>query len=396
MKILYVVNNAGFFCSHRLPLALAARAAGHEVALLTGQASSPTIEAAALEQIRHHGLTHHLTTFRSGGLRPWSELLGLLQIVVLMLRWGPDLVHCVSPKGLLYGGIAARLTRRSAVVLAVSGMGSLFAAGQQRTARLAQRAYLWLARVAYGHPNCRVIVQNADDRRLLVGQGLVSGENVTLIPGSGVPLHRYRPRPWPERENLVILPARLLRDKGVQEFVEAARRLRAAGCTWRFALVGTADYENPSAIPVSQIRSWVDEGCVEWWGHHEDMVAVFAQARIVCLPSYREGMPKALLEAAAAGCAVVTADSVGCREAVLPGVSGDLVPVRDVPALTDVLKRLIDDPARQMAYGEAGRRLAHERFGLDAVVASTLAAYDQLMDHVGRPPGRRPRERDAH
>lgn len=380
MKILYVVNNAAFFCSHRLPVALAARQAGHEVALLTGQPGSATMEAPALERLRQLGVTHQATAFRSGGVAPWSEGLGLLQAIAFMRRWKPDLVHCASPKGVLYGGLAARLTRCAALVLAVSGMGSLFTRprGGIGVGALARRAYLLVARLAYGHRNARVIVQNHDDQRLIVENELAGEDHITLIPGSGVALQQYAATPWAARQNLVVLPGRLLRDKGVLEFVAAARQLRQAGCSWRFALVGTADYDNPTAIPPAQVQAWVDEGCIEWWGHRDDMGAVYAQARIVCLPSYREGMPKVLLEAAAAGCAVVTTDAVGCREAVLPAVTGDLVPVADAAALAAALRALIEDPARQAAYGARGRQLASERFSLDAVIDRTLDCYAQL------------------
>ncbi len=378
MRILYVVNNAAFFCSHRLPVALAARQAGHEVALLTGQPGSATMEGPALERLRQLGVTHRVTAFRSGGVAPWSEGLGLLQAVAFMRSWKPDLVHCASPKGVLYGGLAARLTRCAALVLAVSGMGSLFTRQRRGIGALARRAYLLMARLAYGHRNARVIVQNRDDQRLIVENELAGDDHVTLIPGSGVALQQYVVTPWAERQNLVVLPGRLLRDKGVLEFVAAARHLRRAGCDWRFALVGTADYDNPTAVPPAQVQAWVDEGCIEWWGHRDDMVAVYGQARIVCLPSYREGMPKVLLEAAAAGCAVVTTDAVGCREAVLPAVTGDLVPVGDAPALTAALRALIDDPARQAAYGARGRELARERFSLEAVIDRTLDCYAQL------------------
>jgi glycosyltransferase involved in cell wall biosynthesis len=378
MKILYVVNNAAFFCSHRLPLALAAREAGHDVALLTGQGGSPTLESPALETLRRHGLPHHVVAFRSGGVSPWIEGLGVLQMVALMRHWKPDVVHCVTPKCILYGGFSARLTRRGGLILAVSGMGSLFAGEDRPLQRLVRRIYLRLARFSYAHHNCRVIVQNHDDLELLVEEGLAERRDITLIPGSGVPLADYEGLGWQGRDDLVILPARLLRDKGVVEFVEAARQLRHAGCRWRFALVGIVDSDNPTSIAEAQVRAWVDEGAVEWWGHCENMAAVYGQAKIVCLPSYREGMPKALLEAAAAGCAVVTTDTVGCRESVQPGISGDLVPVRDPQALARALLELIDDPARQAAYGDAGRKLARQRFGLDSVVASTLATYEQL------------------
>jgi glycosyltransferase involved in cell wall biosynthesis len=182
--------------------------------------------------------------------------------------------------------------------------------------------------------------------------------------------------------HLVILPARLLRDKGVEEFVEAARILKAQGCQWRFALVGVADYANPTSISKEQIKAWEDEDLIEWWGHREDMIDVYAQADIVCLPSYREGMPKCLLEAAASGCAVITSDVTGCKEAIIPGITGDLVPVRDAEILADVLGKLMADSDRRQRYGKAGRELAVQRFGIDAVVDATMAIYKRILAHA--------------
>jgi glycosyltransferase involved in cell wall biosynthesis len=235
-----------------------------------------------------------------------------------------------------------------------------------------------LTRIVYRHRNLRVIVQNRDDWDGLLVQRLVTEDQLQLIPGSGVDLGVFRPVTMNLRRQLVVLPARMLSDKGVTEFVAAARTLRRQGCAWSFALVGSAESENPSAIPASRIKEWVREGVVEWWGHRQDMPEVLQQARIVCLPSYREGMPKALLEAAAAGCAVVTTDAVGCREAIRPGVTGDLVPPRDAEGLARTLQALMDDQERCARYGEAGRRWAEERFGIDAVVAQTLAAYEAV------------------
>lgn len=240
--------------------------------------------------------------------------------------------------------------------------------------------YTLLARQAYRHRRKRVIVQNQDDLSLILSHGLAQPEEVVLIPGSGVPLEPYLSITSECRERLVVLPARMLKDKGVAEFVDAARSLRREGCDWTFALVGTADYQNPSALSELQIHQWESEGIVQWWGHCADMLEVYRRARIVCLPSYREGMPKVLLEAAAAGCAVVTTDVVGCREAVLAGVSGDLVPVADPAVLADALRLLIADPARADRYGKAGRRLAIERFDLREVVRQVLALYDGLHD----------------
>ena len=380
MKILYVVNNAAFFCSHRLPIALAARAAGYQVALATGGAGSPTLEEPALRELEAKAVPHRVVAFSSSGMNPLREVLGLLQLYVHIRRWRPAVVHCASPKGLLYGGIAARAAGVPGLVLAVSGMGSMTTRGASWPRRLLRVAYSRLVHLAYGHRNRRVIVQNLDDRSAVVGQGFATEAHTILIPGSGVRLPPFLSLDISRREPLVVLPARLLQEKGVVVFVDAVRLLRQRGVSWRFALVGTADYANPSSVSEPDIREWERAGLVEWWGHRSEMAAVLGQARIVCLPSfYGEGMPKSLLEAAAAGCAIVTTDATGCREAVLPGVTGDLVPPRDPAALAKALQRLIDDPLRCLAYGEAGRAMARERFDVDTVIARTLALYRELV-----------------
>jgi glycosyltransferase involved in cell wall biosynthesis len=258
-------------------------------------------------------------------------------------------------------------------------MGYVFTGVSSGWKSVLGRAYTWVARFAYGHSNKRVIVQNQDDLSALAKAGLATTAELVTIQGSGVDLKKFSDPTSVLRENLVVLPARMLKDKGVVEFVEAAALIRESGCLWRFALIGTADYENPTAIPREQIERWVSAGMIEWWGHREDMANVFAQASIACLPSYREGMPKALLEAAAAGCAVVTTNVIGCREAVLDGQTGDLVPAHDSTALAQAILALINDPERLASYARAGRRLAFDRFGLEAVVDRTLSIYQELI-----------------
>ena len=378
MRIAYVINNAAFFVSHRLPIGNGARAAGHQVVVLTGQAGSVTMESAALQALHACNMPHRALAFGSSGVNPLRELIGLLQLTLALRRLRPDVVHCVSPKGILYGGLASRLVGVRSLVLAVSGMGFLFTGRKRGPAKWLGSAYQRLVRLVYGHINKRVIVQNQDDWQALQSTGLAQPDELVLIPGSGVCLADYAVIDEQSRQDLVVLPARMLRDKGVSEFVAAARTLQAAGVGWRFALVGTADYQNPTAVPQEQIQRWVAQGDIEWWGHREDMPAVLAQARIVCLPSYREGMPKALLEAAAAGCAVVTTDVIGCREAVVPGVTGDLVPAMDADALARCLLALINDPPRLARYAQAGRLRAIERFSEHAVVAQTLGLYEEL------------------
>jgi glycosyltransferase involved in cell wall biosynthesis len=300
----------------------------------------------------------------------------------LLRRSRPDIVHGASPKGVLYGGIAARLAGVPSLVLAISGMGYAFTKGSDGgiSRKIIGAVITVLARGAFRHRNRKVIVQNRDDEQWVIASGLCPRQDVHLIPGSGVDENYFRDPPASGKMPLVVFPARLLRDKGVEEFVEAVRRIRHRVPGWRFMLVGAADSANPTAISSAQARGWAAEGLVEWPGHVTDMASLLAEASIVCLPSYREGLPKALLEAAAAGCAVITADSVGCREAIVPGKTGDLVPPRDAAALAEALLALIADERRRGMYGAAGRSLARERFSLESILAQIFGLYATLQE----------------
>ena len=382
-RVAYVVNHVAFFVSHRLPLAIGARHTGFSVRLLTGQAGSQEMEQVAQAQLQAAGVEHQRVIFSSAGMNPLVELLGVLQLVWFLLRYKPDVVHCASPKGVLYGGIAARLCRVHGLVLAISGMGYAYTqgAGQRGARAFVRRVYGALAGFAFHHPNVRVIVQNQDDYQSVIENGLAEARRVTLIPGSGVDLSLFEGCSPADKSRIVLLPARMLKDKGVGEFVEAARQLKSVAPNWRFVLAGAAGYGNPSAIRLEQLQAWQTEGCIEWLGHVDDMTPLFREAAIVCLPSYREGMPKALLEAAAAGCAVVTTDVTGCREAIEPGVTGDLVQARDSSSLANALLSLIEDEQRQQSYGAKGQERAKAIFSIASVVSQTLNIYDGVLRH---------------
>jgi glycosyltransferase involved in cell wall biosynthesis len=215
----------------------------------------------------------------------------------------------------------------------------------------------------------------------VINKGLTKQSSLCLIPGSGVDLSLFEECTAVNKSKIVLLPARMLKDKGVEEFVEAARRIKTVMPDWRFILAGAAGYDNPSSISDAQLQSWKTEGCVEWLGHVNDILPLFRESAIVCLPSYREGMPKALLEAAAAGCAVVTTDVTGCREAVEAGVTGDLVPVRNINALEETLLSLMQDESRRRVYGANGQERAKALFSIDSVVTQTIKIYKDLLNH---------------
>ncbi|HVX40288.1 MAG TPA: glycosyltransferase family 4 protein [Gemmatimonadaceae bacterium] len=375
-RLVVLVNDARFLLTHRMELVEAARTRGYDVIVAAPHPITDSI-ADAVEVIRARGFPVEFVGFRSQSLDPFSEGRGVAQIASLYRRLRPRIAHHVTIKPVLYGTVAARLAHVPGVVNAISGLGTLFGSAGPWT--VATRA---MARTAYRmvlrHPNTRVIFQNADDRRTFLDARVIRPALARLIPGSGVRVESFSGLPEPAGPPVVVLTARLLRQKGVYEFAAAARQLRAAGLEARFALVGDAA-ANRDAVPGETLAEWQRSGIVELWGWRTDMRAVLAHTTIVCLPSYyREGVPKALLEAAAAGRAIVTTDMPGCRDIVTHDVSGLLVPPRDVSALAGALRRLITEPATRARLGAAAQSVAAERFALERVIGATLAVYEEL------------------
>ena len=277
----------------------------------------------------------------------------------------------------LYGGIAARLAPVKGVVAAVSGLGFVFLAKGLK-ATILRRIIRSLYCFALGKKNLRVIFQNPDDRDVLVGMGALEPIKVEMIRGSGVDLASYIEVPEASGTPIVCLAARLLRDKGVLEFVEAVRILRQRGVNAQFQLVGDLDLGNPASITVDELEAWRQEGFIELTGFRKDVANLFRDAHIVTLPSYREGLPRVLVEAAACGRAVVTTDVPGCRDAIEPGITGLLVPVRDSLALADAIEVLLNDSGMRQKMGHAGRMLAESEFSIDKIVKQHLDIYSKL------------------
>lgn len=370
-KLLFVVTEDWYFVSHRLPLALGAIAAGMDVALATHVAKHGDL-------IRRAGIEVHEWDLDRGSTGIWAEMRALFSLLRIFLRVRPTVVHQVAIKPVLYGSLVARLTGVRKVVNALGGLGFLFSneAGRKSVLRsLVLTAFRWLL----SGKNSVLILQNPDDCDLLVKGAGIDRASIRLIRGAGVNVHTYNVTPVPDGLPLVILPARMLSDKGVGEFVEAARMLKEQGVQARFALIGGTDECNPACISAGQLRDWQAQGHVEWLGRCDDMPAMYAACTLVCLPSYREGLPKALLEAAACGRAIVATDVPGCREIVIDGENGLLVPARDAAALARALGTLLTDPALRERMGQRGRAMATQEFSETAVVNKTVDIYRAML-----------------
>lgn len=369
-RLLLFIAEDYYYWSHRRPLALAALAAGYDVVLVTRVGGMRS-------RIEADGVRVIPLAISRGGLNPIHDFRMLVGLVRIYRGQRPTLVHHVAIKPVIYGSLAARIAGVPGVVNALAGLGFSFISRSWRGRGLRMLIRL-LLRAALSRGI--LILQNPDDVSLLCGERLIERERIRLVRGSGVDLDRFRPAAaTPSGPPIVLLPARMLWDKGVGEFVAAARRLRAGGSAARFVLAGGRDAENPQGIDARTLTRWQREGTVEWWGHRDDMPEVLAQASIGCLPSYREGLPKALLEAAACALPLVATDVPGCREIVRHGENGLLVPPRDADALADALAGLLADPAKRQAFGRASRALAEREFAEKAIIARVLAIYAELV-----------------
>lgn len=370
-RLLFFENNPAYFLSHRLPLARAAQGLGFEVQVAT----MPGKSARAIESA---GFALHTLRMHRSSMNPLAELLTLARIRRLYRKLRPDLVYQVTAKPVIYGTLAARSTKVPHLVSVVSGLG--YAATRPGIKGWILRHVVFrLYRCSLRHPSQKVVFHNRDDRDLFVSKRIVKLADTAVVPGSGVAMEYFSPQAEPQGLPRILFPSRVLRDKGAVEFVAAAVSLRAAGVQAQFVIAGGTDPGNPSALSEEQVQRWADEGIIEWLGHTRDMRALYAQVHIVCLPSYREGLPKALIEAAACGRPVVTTDVPGCREVLIDGETGLRVPARDTAALAAALQRLIEDPELRLRMGSAGRRYVATRFSTAQVIAQTTAIFTALL-----------------
>lgn len=370
-KLLYFVSVDWFFCSHFLSRAVAARDAGFDVLVLTHVAEHGSlIEAAGLRLIP--------LEIDRRSLNPVAGLNTFFRILRVFRAEKPDILHHVALKPILLGSLAAKFLKSSKVLNAIVGGGYLFTS-QKIAIRYLRPIFKTALRLLVNANRAKVVFENPDDLNAFVMERYVRPQDAVLIRGAGVDPGQYRRVPLMSSVPIVLLSARLLWDKGIGEFVEAARILRNEGVSARFVIVGGVDPGNRASIDTETLEAWRSEGVVEFWGFRSDMPEVLAQASIACLPSYREGLPKALLEAMATGLPCVTTDVPGCREAVRHGDNGLLVPAKNSRALAQALDKLIQDSSMRERMGARGRERVEKEFSSDLVIRETLALYREML-----------------
>jgi glycosyltransferase involved in cell wall biosynthesis len=370
-RLLFVVNKLSYFFSHRLPLAKEALARGYEV-----HVAAP--EDSARSDLEKLGIKFHALPLSRSGTRPWEEFGSLLTLYRIFRRVEPNTVHLVTIKPVIYGGLVSHAFKKTQVVAAVPGLGFVFSA-QGLWASVRRAIVIALYRAALKNSRTKAIFQNPDDRAVFMENKILPENQTVLIPGSGVDLEEFSAKPEPSSGPVkVLLPARMLRDKGVLEFIQAAQVLESQKVEAEFWLAGDVDPGNPASLTEKEIRSWEEKvKSLRWLGFQSDMPKLLASCHIVCLPSfYREGLPKSLIEASASQRAIVTTDFTGCRDAIEDGVSGILVPIRDMEALASALKTLIQNPSERKRLAQGARKRAEAIFSIEDVIKKTFQIYD--------------------
>ena len=369
-KLLYLVTEDWYFWSHRLALARAAQGAGYDVVVAT------RVNALG-DAIRAEGFGLAALGWRRRSRNPFRELLGLNEIIRLYRREKPDIVHHIAMKPVVLGTIAARLSNVPTVINGIMGLGFAFSLADE--GKRVWRTLLGkiLARILV-HPSAWFIFQNSDDREVLCQQLQIAAAQATLIRGSGVDIERFNVLEFPsEDQPTVAVVSRMIGIKGIDTVIAAHRAARNAGAPFRLLLAGEPDSANPTSFTAAQLSAWDAEPGVEWLGRVDDVRTVWRQAHIaVLVPRGGEGVPLSLIEAAACGRPTVATDVPGCREIVVPGKNGILVPPNNSGALADAIGELARDVEMRARFAAAGRIIVGEGFSERSVVTNTLAFYD--------------------
>ena len=371
-KLLMVANVDWFFISHRLCIAQEAKKNGWEVFVAaenTGRAN----------EIINEGITFIDIKFSRSGINPFEELLTLYKFRKLYKEINPDIIHHITLKPVIYGSLVAKILKIKGVVNAISGLGYNFTEDRKS---MVQKVMLSIMKYGFNRNNLVIIFQNENDQKELTELRVIHpGNSIVRIKGSGVDLEKFYESPFPSFERIkILLPIRMLWDKGVKELRDASDILKEKYYDKvQFILSGLADEDNKAGVPASYLNDWQDGNFVKWIGYQKNMVEVYQDSHIVVLPSYREGMPKSLIEACAIGRAIVTTNAIGCRECVDEGINGYKVSIYSSQELANALEQLINNHAMIKVMGHNSRIKSEEEFNVNNVIRIHLETYNKLL-----------------
>ena len=375
-KLLFNITEDWFFCSHFLERALAAKKAGYSIFVLSRLSLNKDI-------LENYGMKFISVPFRRKSINPIYEIYILIRIILIYKRVRPDIVHHVAAKPIIYGSIAARICRIKSVINAPVGMGYVFTSNTIKSKILRPLLKILFKFFINSHNGInkrnKVIFENKDDLNYFIKLRAIDPKNACIIQGAGVRIKQnYKPRKIKEIPTIALV-ARMLKDKGINEFVEASRIINREKIFGNFLLVGDIDSGNPSSLKRQTLAKWNNEKVVKWVGWVDNVEEILKKTDILCLPSYREGLPKALIEGAAYGLPIVTTNTVGCKDVVEDGVNGFLVPIKNVEKLSSRIFELIQNKELRNKMGLESFKIASSKFSSKIIISQTLNVYNEMF-----------------
>lgn len=379
-KIAYIVNHISFFDSHISPIALKAKEK-FKIELFCGISSSSKMDMISIKNLRKKKIKFTKSNFHSSGENLYSELLGFIEMLNAIKKFNPDLIHCATPKGILYGGLIAKILNIKSLVIFNTGMGFLYSNKLSFFQKILLKIYSIFKIFIFKHKNKKIIIENNNDLNFFKKKFKLIRNDFELIKaGSGVDLNMFKKIDI-SKNKIVLLPARVVKEKGIMEFVEASRILKSRHNSWKFYIAGSTDYVKKSSFTKFELNQLKKKKYVNLLGYQKNMLKIYQKVGIVCLPSYREGLPKSLLEASSLGIPIVTTNVVGCRDAIIAGVSGELCKVRDVSSLVNKLEFFIKNKKKRIIYGKNGRKIAEKNYSLETVISKNINIYLKLISN---------------
>ena len=374
-KILFVVNELNFFLSHRLSIAKEASRKGYLVHLAIENKKLTKVENEHLKDFQIHN--YHVSR---SNLNVIFEIYTFISLFLLIKRINPQLVHLITMKPIIYGGIINRILNIKSQVISVTGMGYIFINKKKLRIKLLNFVVKNLLKFAINHKNQKIIVQNNSDLHEFLRIKKISNKNFILIPGSGVNLNLFNYVPENEKNNLIIMVCRLLKDKGVYEFIEAEKKIRNKNIKARFWLVGCIDPSNPSSLSSKDIEKIKEDSKVKFLGFRKDISRLYKYSNIAVLTSYREGFPKSLIEASACGRPIITTDVPGCRDSIINNVTGILINKKNSQQLCDAIELLLKNDTLRKKMGYQARINAENNYNINDVITKHMEIYNNLIN----------------
>ena len=380
-KILFIVNHLAFFSSHRSNIVELLLKKNYKSLVVAGQPASKIMEEIAINDLKRKKINFrrvYLSSFIS--LNIFKEFLGLVQICYQIIKFKPNIVHAISPKIILISIIINKFLSIKNLILAISGMGNLFVESKSIKYKILKKIYIFFLKTIRKSKNITIIVQNNADKLFFEEIIKLSKNQIRLIKGSGVETKKFSILKKNEKKKIILLSSRLVVEKGIKEFVSAARILKYNFPEWKFVIVGASDYSSSSMIKKNNLNKIRFVENIEWLGYVKNMNKMIEKSSIICLPSYREGLSKSLIEGAMMGKPIITTLAPGCKDTIIKNITGFAVPVKSIFALVTKLRLLMSNEKLRDGMGVRAKIFAQNNFSSKKILKKIYNLYKQLED----------------